>query len=117
MDQIKRMQELAGIITENDKSKKNRFLGIFKPSKDVFQRIIKNVDSSKIDNLIKYTESNGDKIERFGKNIWGATTESSQNNEAVWQYLEGDLYFENPNFPSLYDTYIRRGGINEVKRM
>ena len=108
INEIKRMQQLAGLVNENDKSKKNRFLGIFKPNKDVFQRIIKNVDSSKIDNLIKYTESNGDKIERSDKNIWGMTADSSQNNESVWQYLEGNLYFENPNFPSLYDTYIRK---------
>jgi hypothetical protein len=101
--------ELKQLIKEElnkDKSKKNRFLGIFGPSKDVFQRIIKNINS--IDNLIKYTESNGDEIEKIGKDMWGITKYSGENNEAVWKYVNGDLYFQNPNFPSIYDDYIRK---------
>jgi hypothetical protein len=109
LNEVRKLQKIAG-IRENDKSKKNGFLGILKPKKDVFQRIIKNVDSSKIDSLIKYTESNGDKIERFGKSVWAITADSNQKAESVWHYYidGGILYFENPNFPSLYDTYIRK---------
>ena len=92
--------------TNEDKSKKNRFLGIFGPSKDVFQRIIKKVDS--IEDLVTYTESNGDEVEKVGKNMWGISKDSKESGEAVWQYLDGDLYFENPNFPSVYDDYIRK---------
>ena len=101
--------ELKQLIKEElnkDKSKKNRFLGIFGPNKDVFQRIIKNINS--IEDLVKYTESNGDEIEKIGKNMWGITKNSGENNEAVWQYTNGDLYFQNPNFPSVYDNYIRK---------
>jgi hypothetical protein len=91
-----------------DKSKKNRFLGIFGPGKDIYQRKIKKVSSSEIESLIQYTESNGDRVERSGKNSWGITKESDKDNQAVWQYLDGVLYFENPNYPSVYDTYIRK---------
>jgi len=90
-----------------DRSKKNRFMGIFGPSKEVFQRIIKNITPSEIEELIKYTESNGDKVERSGKNIWGITKESGENNQSVWQYLDGVLYFVNPNYTSAYDDYIK----------
>ena len=105
-----KLYELRQIIREEiqnvDKSKKNRFLGIFGPSKDVFQRIIKNITS--VEDLIKYTESNGDKVEKSGKNVWGISKDSAKNNEAVWQYLDGDLYFINPHTPSIYDEYIRK---------
>jgi hypothetical protein len=100
-------EEIRKSLTE-DSSKKNRFLGIFGPSKDIFQRIIKNTNPSEIEKLIKYTESNGDSVERIDKNVWGITKESGKNNQTVWQYYNGDLYFENPNFPSLYDAYIRK---------
>jgi len=106
--------ELRQLIREEmqnlfeDRSKKNRFLGIFKPGKEVFQRKIKNISPSKIENLIKYTESNGDNVERIGKNAWGITKESGKDNQTVWQYMDGDLLFVNPNFPSIYDTYIRK---------
>lgn len=98
-------------ITSNklneDRSKSNRFMGIFGPSKEVFQRIIKNIDPSEIEDLIKYTESNGDKVERSGKNAFGITKESGENEQAVWQYLDGILYFINPNYSSIYDEYIK----------
>lgn len=90
-----------------DRSKSNRFMGIFGPSKEVFQRIIKNLTSLEIENLIKYTESNGDKVERSGENAWGITKESGENDQAVWQYLDGVLYFINPNYSSIYDEYIK----------
>jgi hypothetical protein len=90
-----------------DKSKKNRFMGVFGPSKEVFQRVIKNIDPSEIEELIKYTESNGDEIERSGKNAWGITEESGENNQSVWQYLDGVLYFINPNYSSIYDDHIK----------
>lgn len=91
-----------------DRSKKNRFLGIFPPGKDVFQRIIKNVDKSSIEKLVKYTQSNNDEIDKIGDNIWAITVDSGKDNQAVWKYDEGILYFENPYYPSIYDTYIRK---------
>jgi hypothetical protein len=91
-----------------DRSKKNRFMGVFGPGKDVFQRIIKNIDSSEIEDLIKYTESNGDEVERTEGSAWGTTKESSENNQAVWQYSDGELYFVNPQHPSIYDEYIKK---------
>ena len=92
----------------NEASKKNRFLGIFAPSKNVFQRIIKKVNDSEIKDLIKYTKSNGDEVEISGKNAWGITKDSGKANQAVWQYLDGKLYFENPRHSSVYDKYIRK---------
>jgi hypothetical protein len=104
--------DLKKYLIENrlgeDRSKSNRFMGIFGPSKEVFQRIIKNIDSSEIEELIKYTESNGDKVERSGKNAWGITKESGENDQSVWQYLDGVLYFINPNYSSIYDEYIKK---------
>jgi hypothetical protein len=106
--------ELKQIIREeiqsslkNDRSKKNRFLGIFGPGKDVFQRIIKKVDPSEVESLITYTEANGDSIERYNKSVWGMTKESRENGQSVWQYDGENLMFVNKNYPSIYDTYIR----------
>lgn len=103
--------DLRKYLSENrlreDRSKKNRFMGIFGPGKNVFQRIIKNIDPSKIEDLVSYTESNGDEVEKSGNNAWGITKKSGENNQAVWQYLDGDLLFENPKYPSVYDDYIR----------
>lgn len=104
---MKHIKLFEQFITE-DKSKKNRFLGIFAPGKEVFQRKIKKVDPSSIEELIKYTESNGDEVERIGSNVWGITKESGKNNQAVWKYVDGSLLFENPNYPSPYGTYIRK---------
>jgi len=100
-------EEIAKVLNK-DKSKQNRFLGIFKPNKNVFQRIIKNIDSSKIDNLIKYTESNGDEVEKIGNDVFGITKDSKNGNQAIWKYSEGHLYFVNANYPSIYDDYIRK---------
>jgi hypothetical protein len=105
--------ELKQIIKEEiiyifeDRSKKNRFLGIFGPGKDIFQRKIKNVDASSIEELIKYTESNGDEVERYGKSSWAITKESGEGGQTVWSYDGKNLMFVNPNFPSVYDNYIR----------
>ena len=103
--------DLRKYLIENklgeDRSKSNRFMGIFGPNKKVFQRIIKNITPSEIEELIKHTESNGDEVERSGKNAWGITKESDENDQAVWQYLDGILYFVNPNFPSEYDSHIK----------
>lgn len=98
----------ANVSIGKDKSQKYRFLGIFGPSKDVFQRVIKNVSSSEIENLIKYTESNGDEVERIGNNAWGITKKSNEDNQSVWKYLDGKLLFVNPHHPSIYDNYIRK---------
>ena len=102
---------LKAYLTENklgeDRSKSNRFMGVFGPSKDAFQRIIKNITPLEIEELIKYTESNGDKVERIGKNAWGVTKESGENHQSVWHYSDGILYFINPKFPSEYDTHIK----------
>jgi hypothetical protein len=97
-------------FVNEDKSKKNRFLGILGPSKNVFQRKIKKISTKEVDDLIKYTDSNGDHIEKVGKDAWGITKESNKDNQSVWHYdhSEGILYFENPNHPSVYDTYIRK---------
>jgi hypothetical protein len=104
--------DLKKYLIENklgeDRSKSNRFMGVFGPSKEVFQRIIKNIDPSEIEELIKYTESNGDKVERGGKYVWGITKESGENDQSVWQYLDGVLYFINPNYSSIYDEYIKK---------
>ena len=104
--------DLKKYLIENrlgeDRSKSNRFMGVFGPSKEVFQRIIKNINPSEIEELIKYTESNGDKVERSGKNAWGITKESGETDQSVWQYLDGVLYFINPNYSSTYDEYIKK---------
>lgn len=91
-----------------DASKKNRFLGIFGPGKDVFQRKVKNIDPSAIEDLIKYTESNGDEVDRQGKSVWAITKDSRKIGQTVWSYDGKDLMFVNPNVESLYDTYIRK---------
>jgi hypothetical protein len=108
MDNFDLKQYLAEGRLNEDKSKKNSFLGIFRPGKDVFQRIIKGIDQSQIQDLIDYTKSQGDEVDESGDNKWGITSESGENGQAVWQYLDGDLYFVNPNFPSVYDDYIRK---------
>lgn len=103
--------DLRKYLSENklgeDRSKSNRFMGIFKPSEDVFQRVIKNANPSEIEDLIKYTEANGDEVERSGKNAWGITKESGEGSQAVWQYLDGNLMFTNLKYPSVYDDYIK----------
>jgi hypothetical protein len=95
-------------FVNEDKSKKNRFLGVFAPGKEVFQRVIKKVDASSIEDLIKYTESNGDEVERHGTSAWATTKESRENGQTVWSYDGKDLMFVNPNTPSVYDEYIRK---------
>ncbi|MFW6219913.1 MAG: hypothetical protein ACOC33_03655 [bacterium] len=95
-------------IIKEDRSKKRHFLGVFKPGKDQFQRVIKNIDPAKVEKLVDYTESMGDKVEMVGSNVWGVTKESEKNNEAVWQYLDGDLMFVNTKYDSIYDDYIRK---------
>lgn len=106
---MKYVKTFEQFTNENkDRSKKNRFLGIFGPGKQTFQRIIKKVDKSTIEDLIEYTQSNKDEIERIGDNVWGITKDSLKDNQAVWQYLDGKLYFENPQNPSIYDKYIRK---------
>ena len=37
----------------------------------------------------------------------GITNDSEKDNQAVWQYSNGDLMFGNPKYPSVYDSYIR----------
>ena len=104
---MKHLKTLESFLNESDRSKKNRFLGVFGPNKDTFQRILKKVSQSNIDQLIQYTESNGDKVEKIGNNAWGITNDSEKDNQAVWQYSNGDLMFGNPKYPSVYDSYIR----------
>jgi hypothetical protein len=104
---MKRIKLFEDFVNE-DKSKKNRFLGIFAPGKQVFQRVIKKVDASSIEDLIKYTESNGDDVERHGAAAWATTKESRENGQTVWSYDGKDLMFVNPNTPSVYDEYIRK---------
>jgi hypothetical protein len=99
-------EEIKKVLKE-EKSRKRGFLGIFNPGKDQFQRIIKKVDSSLINNLIKYTESNGDEVERYGNNAWALSNDSRAGDQMLWSYDDGDLLFVNPNYPSVYDTYIR----------
>ena len=100
------IKEEIGLLFE-DKSKKNRFLGIFGPGKDVFQRIIKNVDPQFIEDLIQYTESNNDEVEKYGKSAWAITKESERIGQTVWSYDGKNLMFVNPNVKSIYDEYIR----------
>lgn len=95
------------VVTE-DKSKKNRFLGIFNPGKNEFQRKIINVNTSVIEDLINYTESNGDDVERYGKHVWATTKESSKIDQTVWSYDGEVLMFGNPNIKSVYDEYINK---------
>jgi len=104
---MKKIPTFEKFINES-RSKRNTFLGVFPPSKDVFQRIIKKVSPSEIEDLIKYTEDNGDNVERSGENAWGSTKESMGENQAVWQYLDGKLYYENPNYQTIYDEYINK---------
>jgi hypothetical protein len=74
--------------------------------KDIFQNRFKNVEPHIVEKLTKLTKKNGDTVERVGKNSWGITKKSSQQNQAVWQYLDGVLYYTNPNFKSKYDSII-----------
>jgi hypothetical protein len=108
MDNFDLKKYLAEGKLSEDRSKKYKFLGIFNPDEDTFQRIIKNIDPLEIEDLIKYTESNGDEVLRVGKSAWGITKESGEDNQAVWQYNEKDLLFQNPYHPSIYDEYIRK---------
>jgi hypothetical protein len=104
---MKHVKLFENFVNE-DKSKKNRFLGVFAPGKEVFQRVIKKVDASSIEDLIKYTESNGDEVERHGTSAWATTKESRKLGQTVWSYDGKDLMFVNPNAPSAYDEYIRK---------
>ena len=103
--------DLKKYLAENklfeDRSKKNKFMGIFHLANTSFQRKIKNINPSEVEDLIKYTESNGDEVEKIGNNVWGITKESGKDNQAVWQYMDGELLFVNPQHPSIYDEYIR----------
>jgi hypothetical protein len=94
-------------IIKEDKSWK-RFLDPYNwfRSKDVFQNRFTNTHAAVIERLIKITEKNGDAVERVGKNVWGITKNSASDNEAVWQYYNGHLYYTNPNHKSKYDTII-----------
>jgi hypothetical protein len=75
-------------------------------SKDIFQERVKNVPSSVVQQLIKLTKKNGDDVEVVGKNVWGFSDKSGKDNQALWQYLDGHLYYTNPNHKSVYDTLI-----------
>ena len=102
--------ELVNLIKEEVKksnNQRNRFLKIFSPGKNSFQRIIKDVDPSVMEKLINFTESNGDEVEKYGKSAWAITKESGEKLQAVWSYNGRDLYYENPNVKSVYDKYLR----------
>ena len=75
-------------------------------SKDIFQNRFKNVPSSIVQELIKLTKKNGDDVEVVGKNVWGFSDKSGKDNQALWQYLDGHLYYTNPKHKSTYDTII-----------
>ena len=75
-------------------------------SKDIFQNRFKNVPSSIVQELIKLTKKNGDDVEVVGKNVWGFSDKSSKDNQALWQYSDGHLYYTNPKHKSTYDTII-----------
>jgi len=103
-----RLAKASGYSVVNEDTSWKRFLDPYNwfKSKDVFQNRFKNVSSSVVQQLIKITEKNGDAIESVGKNVWGITQKSAKDNEAVWQYLNGHLYYTNPNHKSVYDTLI-----------
>jgi hypothetical protein len=107
-EKASRLAKASGysVVTE-DKSWK-RFLDPYNwgKSKDIFQNRFKNVPSSVVDKLIKNTEKNGDAVERVGKNVWGINPDSAEDSQAVWQYLNGHLYYTNPHHKSEYDTII-----------
>lgn len=75
-------------------------------SKDIFQNRFKNVPSSIVQELIKLTKKNGDDVEVVGKNVWGFSDKSGKDNQALWQYSDGHLYYTNPKHKSTYDTII-----------
>ena len=89
------------------KVKKRGFLGIFNVGNDQYQKIINDVGSNFIENLINYTEDNGDEVRKIGNSMFGVTNDSLKDNQGVWQYLDNDLYFLNLNHPSVYDSYIK----------
>ena len=100
-------EEISKAVKE-DKSKKRGFLGIFNPDKNTFQRVIKKVDPEFVKDLIQYTKSNGDDVEKFGNSTWGITKESGEDDQGIWQYSDGNLMFINLKYPSIYDDYIRK---------
>lgn len=103
MDNFDLKKYLSEGILDKERSKKRWFAG-----NDNFKRIIKNIDPSEIEDLIAYTKSNGDEVDEYGNDKWGITPESRENNQSVWAYSDGNLYFSNPQSPSIYDEYIRK---------
>lgn len=101
---------ISNAIKLNEDKSWKRFLDPyiwFRDSKESFKYRYKNVHPSVIEQLIKITEKNGDDIERGGKNnVWGFDEESGEDNQALWQYMDGSLYYVNPQYKSKYDTII-----------
>lgn len=75
-------------------------------SKDIFQNRFKNTPSSVVQELIKLTKKNGDDVKVVGNNVWGFSDKSGKDNQALWQYSNGYLYYTNPHHKSTYDTII-----------
>jgi BMFP domain-containing protein YqiC len=75
-------------------------------SKDIFQNRFKNTPSSVVQELIKLTKKNGDDVKVVGNNVWGFSDKSGKDNQALWQYSNGHLYYTNPHHKSTYDTII-----------
>jgi len=73
--------------------------------KSSFQLRIKNIDKSKLNILVKYTEKNKHEIERVGKNLWG-----HKGTLVYWTYDATDniLYYINPKAKSIYDKFIKQ---------
>jgi hypothetical protein len=110
---VKRINTGTGYTQVNeDKSKSNRFLGVFPPSKTTFQRIIKSPSKADIQKLIKFSKSNGADVEEYGSSVWASTKESQKIDQMVWSYNGKDLYFVNPKVSSVYDMWIR-SNLNE----
>ena len=88
-----------------------RFLDPYTYFKDKssFQYRFKNIDNSKIKELIKFTKSNGGDVESVGSNnIWGITNSSKEQNQAIWHYSQGILYYGSSDLPRGYTEYIQK---------
>jgi hypothetical protein len=99
-------EEINNVLREEQSLK--RFLDPYHwfVNKDIFQRRYKNVDLSIINDLVIFTKKQGDNIETVGKNVFAISNESNKLDQSVWQYMDGILYYVNPNIKSIYDTYI-----------
>jgi hypothetical protein len=105
---VKRINTGTGFTKVNEGKDWKQFLDPYNwfKSKNTFQIRIKNVEPSVVEKLIKFTKKRGDIVDRSGSNAWGITKESLKDNQSVWQYLDGHLYYKNPYHKSIYDTFI-----------